>query len=46
MKWITHIALGFFAVKVTEIALTIDIFDDYLAYAVVPLFSVLPDLTF
>ncbi len=46
MKWITHVALGFFAVKVVEIALMVDLFDDYLAYAVVPLFAVLPDFDF
>ena len=46
MKWITHIALAFFVVKITEIALMIDLFDDYLAYAVVSLFAVLPDFDF
>ena len=46
MKWITHIALAFFVVKITEIALMIDLFDDYVAYAVVGLFAVLPDFDF
>ena len=46
MKWITHIALGFFAVKVTEIALMIDLLDDYLTYIVVSAFAVLPDIDF
>ena len=46
MKWITHIALGFFAVKVMEIALMIDLLDDYLAYTVVSAFAVLPDIDF
>jgi len=46
MKWITHIALAFFVVKITEIAMMIDLFDDYLAYAVVSLFAVLPDIDF
>ena len=44
MKWITHIALAFFVVKVVEIALMIDLFDDYVAYAVVSAFAVLPDI--
>ena len=46
MKWITHIALAFFVVKVTEIALMIDLLDSYLAYCVVSVFAVLPDLDF
>ena len=46
MKWITHTALGIFAVKVMEIALMIDLLDDYLAYAVVSAFAVLPDIDF
>ncbi len=46
MKWITHIALAFFIVKVTEIALMIDLLDSYWAYAVVFLFAVLPDFDF
>ncbi len=44
MKWITHIALAFFVVKIAEIALMIDLFDDYVAYAVVSAFAVLPDI--
>ena len=46
MKWITHIALAFFVVKITEIALMINLFNDYLAYAVVSAFAVLPDIDF
>jgi len=46
MKWITHIALAFFVVKVTEIALMIDLLDSYVAYAIVSLFAVLPDFDF
>lgn len=46
MKWITHIALAFFVVKVTEIALMIDLLDSYVAYIVVSLFAVLPDIDF
>jgi len=46
MKWITHIALAFFVVKVTEIALMIDLLDSYVAYVVVSLFAVLPDIDF
>ena len=46
MKWITHIALAFFIVKVTEIALMIDLLNSYWAYAVVFLFAVLPDFDF
>ncbi len=34
MKWITHIALAFFVVKVTEIALMIDLLDSYWAYVI------------
>ena len=44
MKWITHIALAFFVVKVVEIALMIDLLDDYVAYAVVSVFAVIPDI--
>ena len=46
MKWITHIALAFFVVKVTEIALMIDLLDSYWDYAIVSLFAVLPDFDF
>ncbi len=46
MKWIIHIALAFFIVKVTEIALMVDLLGNYLAYAVVGLFAVLPDFDF
>ena len=46
MKWITHIILAFFVVKVTEIALMIELLNDYLAYIVVSLFAVLPDIDF
>ena len=46
MKWITHIALAFFTVKVVEIALMIDLLNSYLAYVVVSAFAVLPDIDF
>ena len=46
MRWITHIALAFFVVKVTEIALMVDLLDSYVAYAVVSLFAVLPDFDY
>ena len=46
MKWITHIAFALFIVKLTEIALMIDLLDSYVAYAVVTFFTVLPDLDF
>lgn len=46
MKWITHIALAFFTVKVVEIALMIDLLDSYLAYVVVSTFAVIPDIDF
>ncbi len=46
MKWITHIALAFFLVKVVEIALMVDLLDSYWAYAIVSLFAVLPDFDY
>ena len=46
LKWITHIALAFFLVKVVEIALMVDLLDSYWAYAIVSLFAVLPDFDF
>jgi membrane-bound metal-dependent hydrolase YbcI (DUF457 family) len=44
VRWITHIALAFFTVKVVEIAFLVDLLDSYTAYAVVSAFAVLPDL--
>jgi len=46
MKWVTHIAFAFFIVKLTEIIFLTNFLDSYIAYAVVVLFAVLPDLDF
>lgn len=46
MKWVTHIALGFLFVRIAEIVLMVDLLDDYMTYAVVGLFAVLPDVDF
>ena len=46
MKWVTHIAFAFFIVKLTEIILLTNLLDSYVAYIIVSLFAVLPDLDF
>ena len=46
MKWITHIAIGIFAVKLTEIASQTALLDVPHAYVVALLYSVLPDIDF
>ena len=46
MKWVTHIAFAFFIVKLTEIIFLTNFLDSYVAYIIVSLFAVLPDLDF
>jgi membrane-bound metal-dependent hydrolase YbcI (DUF457 family) len=46
MKWVTHIAMAFLMVRITEIVLMVDLLESYEAYAVVVVFAVLPDLDF
>jgi membrane-bound metal-dependent hydrolase YbcI (DUF457 family) len=43
MKWITHIALAIFTVKVVEIAFLVDLLDSYTAYIIIE-FAVLPGI--
>jgi membrane-bound metal-dependent hydrolase YbcI (DUF457 family) len=44
VRWITHVVLAFFTVKVVEITFLVDLFDSPLAYTIVSAFAVLPDL--
>jgi len=46
MKWITHVALATFFVKLFEITFLIDLLNDYCAYTVLGLYAVMADFDF